>query len=762
MSMKLLTFFQILEIFGAYSVITLLIPHLVVGKAMSFRNRYERFLMYTLLGNFYVMNLVFLLELLHISCPATLIIFTLLPCGYIKIKLEHLPAKEIVSAWWQLLKKLTGGQVTVKALRVSGKPERERAGQNFKSRIKRVYINNFSDVLLVVILILVLFFYYGNDLLKSYGYKALDLIVHNYWVNALSENELFVAGVYPEGFHCIIYYMHAVFSIDTFVIFRILSFIQVTWIFITILAFGKLVFKSKYVSYIAPFMYVLTDIFGKSTYTRFYATLPQEYGMIFILPAAYYGIEYFREQRREIRGSSLKKPLIYLAGFAMAFAMTLEVHFYNTMIVGVFALAICLGFIPLLFRKTYFKRVLLTCFLSVFVAVLPMLIAYVTGTELEGSLKWGLGKMSFGGTESNVTEGEYIEDYETWTEDEKEDSESEEISTDNLLLYLLKGQEAFRVRVEGLVNIIANLIADNDFAYGNTKYAYAYILMLPLYFLLAVIVSLFSKDKSYSMAMVTLAAWGLFMIIMEFASRFGLPQLMGIDRANIYVAFSIPVVFAGFADLLVFYLSFMGRGRNINTMASFLAFMSVIYWMMNISGIREPYESEVMQSNGAIICLTNIIKTEKDYAWTIVSANDEHRMGEDHGYHYEAVTFLRNMEGIGNDGRIRIPTQTVYFFVEKEPLTYYTESEERTFNEEDAKEDIPLGNSLGVYQGDNRFIIMSKLYYWAEAFMKLYPNEMVVYYECEDFICYRCEQNTYRLFNFAIDYGYNTEGYHRE
>ena len=39
--------------------------------------------------------------------------------------------------------------------------------------------------------------------------------------------------------------------------------------------------------------------------------------------------------------------------------------------------------------------------------------------------------------------------------------------------------------------------------------------------------------------------------------------------------------------------------------------------------------------------------------------------------------------------------------------------------------------------------------------MSLYPNEMTVYYESDKFICYRVEQNTYRLFNFAIDYGYN-------
>lgn len=50
---------------------------------------------------------------------------------------------------------------------------------------------------------------------------------------------------------------------------------------------------------------------------------------------------------------------------------------------------------------------------------------------------------------------------------------------------------------------------------------------------------------------------------------------------------------------------------------------------------------------------------------------------------------------------------------------------------------------------------MSHMYYWAQAFMKLYPNEMKVYYETDDFVCYYIHQNVECLYNLAIDYGYN-------
>ena len=42
-----------------------------------------------------------------------------------------------------------------------------------------------------------------------------------------------------------------------------------------------------------------------------------------------------------------------------------------------------------------------------------------------------------------------------------------------------------------------------------------------------------------------------------------------------------------------------------------------------------------------------------------------------------------------------------------------------------------------------------------QAFMEKYPNDMKVYYESEDFVCYSIPQNMYHQYNFAIDYGYN-------
>ena len=49
----------------------------------------------------------------------------------------------------------------------------------------------------------------------------------------------------------------------------------------------------------------------------------------------------------------------------------------------------------------------------------------------------------------------------------------------------------------------------------------------------------------------------------------------------------------------------------------------------------------------------------------------------------------------------------------------------------------------------NRRILESEMYTWCQNFAKAYPNEMKVYYEDDDFVCYAVKQNTEHLYNLA-------------
>ena len=147
----------------------------------------------------------------------------------------------------------------------------------------------------------------------------------------------------------------------------------------------------------------------------------------------------------------------------------------------------------------------------------------------------------------------------------------------------------------------------------------------------------------------------------------------------------------------------------------------------------------------------------------MVSANDELRMVENDGYHYEIIHFLRSMEGENQAEYMTIPTPKIYFFIEKIPVDYGVNQEYegsgRRVSREGAKKPLPNSGGLSVYQKENRYTVMSRMYYWVQEFQALYPNEMRIYYETDNFICYEVDQNPYRLFDLSIDYGYNSMEY---
>ena len=104
--------------------------------------------------------------------------------------------------------------------------------------------------------------------------------------------------------------------------------------------------------------------------------------MIFILPAVYYAFAFFEERKNEVQAGDKKgrSSLFCLAWFAISFSLTLAIHFYGTIIAGLFCVGIAVGYAGFLFRKAYFFRLMAAGLISVMMAVLPMGAAYLTGT----------------------------------------------------------------------------------------------------------------------------------------------------------------------------------------------------------------------------------------------------------------------------------------------------------------------------------------------------------------------------------------------
>ena len=111
-------------------------------------------------------------------------------------------------------------------------------------------------------------------------------------------------------------------------------------------------------------------------------------------------------------------------------------------------------------------------------------------------------------------------------------------------------------------------------------------------------------------------------------------------------------------------------------LVSLMTSAALVATLVNGNQIRTPSILTALQSNAAITCLANIKRENEKYKYTICSANDELRMMEDYARHEETITFLRSMEGDAVNGNLTLPTDRVYFFIEKIPLDYTVDMRE--------------------------------------------------------------------------------------
>lgn len=957
-------------------------------------------MIYYMTGNFFIMNLVFALQLLRISYPVTLVLGALILTVAGKVMADGISVRQLLEDCLKFSRRLTGGQIGHRTAR--NMVFRKLRDQLVRMRRWLVHflVFRFIDCALIVLLLLIMWWAYGSNLLQHFGYMESDIVIHNYWVNALSDNNIFVAGVYPYGFHCVIYYLHAVFGFETYALLRVFAFVENVMLHLMLLFVLRLCCKSRYMAYAGTILFVLGEYFRVYTYSRYYATLPQEFGIIFILPSVYFLFAFFEARRRELDSSTSvihvlrslfhkfhirkkkaseekieaeeqgteaeaaaaanaesevtpnaeteaasaeaeaaanveteaaasveteaavnveteaanaeavadaatkRKGLIrlmrmhlkeakaedvkgikrlksffhvcrqsfkeyyserkeefrfsdswmYLACFCTSFSMTLVVHFYGTIIAGIFCIGIAVGYCLVLFRKKYFPGVMKAGVLSVTIAVLPMLLAFLGGTPLEGSLRWGMSIIT--GSAAEEVEVEEVEEEEIEEEEAEAEEEAVEPSVKfelpegfewpetyapdepfpliyqsvpitvfqdedgNLTAYITEsldedghiiedpfedqdgdentaetssedseqaetqdqdqGQEtppeSFRERMIQLrvqvknawnnaVSVILYSLYANVFRLSDVSptryiiYTFFGLIGLGLFY------QLFQRQYCYGAMLVSTGVFMLLMCVLVASEYLHLPVLMDRNRGSIYFSYCMPLSLTILVDG-VLYLPFLPIrnkaakfcGHVLNLLSLAVVFLAM-YYTVDIAGMtRYPLNPSGQEMNEAVVCLTNIIAGEKDYNWTIVSANDELRMGWDHGYHYETMTFLEDIEKLEEDTMVTIPTPVVFFFIEKIPIDYDLSSYEnsgQSVSERGADRILPFNSGISMYQKENRWVLMSRMYYWAEEFMKFYPEKMTVYMETDQFVCYRLEQNPYRLYNLAIDYGYN-------
>ncbi len=757
---------RFVSIFAAYTGLTVLLPAIMFRRILAGRRLSEQFLMCYTFGNFYIINIVFAVQLLHISGFWTLVLFTAVPGILIWSRVNRVSLRELCMKTGIVCKKILQGSMGIKGFLYRVK---NRGMAVLKKAVWLFYcevVCNTLQWILAGAVIAALFWIYGRQLILTYGYRASDIPVHLNWINQMSRGNLFASGVYPFGFHCMVYYLHAVFGFDTYVILCVFYLVQVFFIHIVLLAMLKLLCRSLYLPYAGIMVYILGSFWARQTYSRFGSSLPQEFGMIFVIPSVYFLIRFFQTEKKNLKNRETK---LILGCFALAFSLTLAIHFYGTMIAGLCCIGIAVGFCTRFLNKEYFRRIMLTGIISVFLAVLPMGIAFAGGTPLQGSLGWGLSVINGDSSdtedtsENEAAQKQAMEEMAARLIENTQNSNSESAQTGEIPIITEAPKHSLTDKAREIPKKMKNLREMmirriQEFIINSQEQwcAYAVLAGIAVLILLGLMFIILRRITYGEMLMSAGFCMGILTLLLC-AGNLGLPVLMDPARCSIYYVYLLIVSITVLGDGLL-YLIFMPRILTIpRNVVSFILTVSMAAGMIHQGLVKTPDFISDYVSNGAFTCLTNIIKENKDETWTIVSANDETQMGLDHGWHYETITFLRKQEHINKDTKLIIPTEKVYFFIEKIPLNYsvvYSGSGQ-SISKKGASQSLPNSGGIGMYQGEGRWILMSRMYYWAQAFMEMYPNEMKIYYESEDFVCYVISQNMYHQYNFAIDYGYN-------
>ena len=177
MSMSALNVIQFIELFIGYIGFTVVLPALVFYRKVKGFPAPERFLIYFTVGNFYVINMVQVLELLHISYRATLFIFTFVPAVLLIVRSYNIP----VIAY---IKKVAGEVGNYVQREIGFKTFIRHRWQEIKVFLRVVFRNigrlvkeNYAVLPFVVIFTALVWGVCGSGILNNWGYGYIFITI---------------------------------------------------------------------------------------------------------------------------------------------------------------------------------------------------------------------------------------------------------------------------------------------------------------------------------------------------------------------------------------------------------------------------------------------------------------------------------------------------------------------------------------------------------------------------------------------------------
>ena len=408
-------------------------------------------------------------------------------------------------------------------------------------------------------------------------------------------------------------------------------------------------------------------------------------------------------------------------------------------------------------------KILLFGFLSGAVGLLPIGIGLMTGHELQGSFTWASNVIQ--GTAEKINIDSVLDD-ENRTGTDNNSVEGANQEGDNQDNTSTKAQDGDNLIVGKTKNPMVTIYNHTVLYLMKDNNATLFILLL-IAMLLTIIraVAHFIRksinDELYLQLGITI--YVLILLVMLCSEQLGLPIIIEDYRISEYLAYAFPLLLGLPLEYIYLLLSNRKPLKILVNSGIVLLTACTVFSVYYYGHARHLGRYTIVNTDSAARAYYKIINQFQDYQWTIVSTVNEYSIVLDTGRHGDWLTFLTQLSNYSPTMRIEFPTQDVFFFVEKRPIIQYdivyldNMKQYPEFTEKDAM--MNIGHFFYTNRSDfyiyNRNQIMAKAYYWAEKYMYYFPNEMSIFYEDDEFICYHLEQEPEYLNNLAIDYGYN-------